>query len=87
MSNIIKSTGHGLWAAGALLIVIYFLGAYLKGLDALQDALNPFALRSYLVLIALAPGAILVWLGDYIAARHRRSPPVETPATATGTEQ
>lgn len=84
MSNIIKSIGHGLWAAGALLIAIYYLGAYLKGVDALRDALNPFSARSYLVLIALAPGAMLVWLSDYyIAARRRRSPPAEIPATAS----
>lgn len=72
MSGIIKSIGYALFAAGVLATALYFWGAYLKGSDALNDALNPFTFRNYLAFAPLAPGAILLWLGDYIAARRRR---------------
>ena len=74
MNKLIKSIGHGLLAAGVFLIAIYFVGVYLKGSDALRDALDPLASRNYLVLLALVPGALLLWLSDYIVA-HRRRPP------------
>jgi hypothetical protein len=69
----IKSIGHGLLAAGVFLIAIYFVGVYVKGSDALRDALDPLALRNYLVLMPLVPGAFILWLGDYIDARRRRT--------------
>ena len=72
MGKIIKSIGHGLLAAGVLLVTIYFAGLYLKGNNALFDALNPLAMGNYLALAPLAPGTLVVWLGDYIAARRRR---------------
>jgi hypothetical protein len=74
MTKLVKSIGHGLFAAGAFLIVLYLVGIYLKGSDALRDALDPLASRNYLVLMALVPGALLLWLADYIAARRRRTP-------------
>ena len=74
MNKLIKSIGHGLLAAGVFLIAIYFVGVYVKGSDALRDALDPLTPRNYLVLLALVPGALLLWLSDYIAA-HRRRPP------------
>jgi hypothetical protein len=61
MGSIIKSIGHGLLAAGILLIVIYGLVAYLRGREALRD----------LALLPLAPGLLLLWLGDLFAARRR----------------
>ena len=73
MRRIIKSIGHGLLAAGGVLIAIYFVGVYLKGGDALHDALNPLVLGNYLALVPLLPGALLLQLGDYIAARRRSS--------------
>ena len=79
MNKLIKSSGNGLLAAGAFLIVIYFFGVYVRGSDALRDALDPLASRNYLVLMLLAPGALLLWLGDYIAA-HRRTPPADVSA-------
>jgi hypothetical protein len=71
MSNIIRSGAHGLLAAGVLLIVVYFLGVSLKGPDAIRDALDPLALRTYLAVLPLLPGALLLWLADYLAS-HRR---------------
>jgi hypothetical protein len=75
MSKLLKSVGHGLMAAGAFLIVLYFVGLYVKGSDALRDAIDPLASKNYLVLLALVPGAFLLWLGDHIAARRLRLPP------------
>jgi hypothetical protein len=46
MGSIIKSIGHGLLAAGILLIVIYVLGAYLRGREAFRDALDPTAMKT-----------------------------------------
>ena len=46
-----------------------FRFAYLKGIDAFRDALNPFVFGTYLALLPLAPGAFLLWLADYIADR------------------
>jgi hypothetical protein len=74
VNKLIKSIGHGLLAAGTFLIVVYFVGVYVKGSDALRDALDPLASKNYLVLIPLVPGALLLWLGDYIAAHRRRTP-------------
>ncbi len=71
MNKIIKSIGHGLLAAGILLVVVYFFGAYLKGNNALSDALNPLTMGNYLALAPLAPGAFLLWLNDFMAARRR----------------
>jgi hypothetical protein len=59
MTKLVKSIGHGLLAAGAFLIVIYFVGIYVKGSEALRDALDPLAPKNYLVLLALVPGALL----------------------------
>ena len=72
MSKVIKSAGYGLLAAGILLVLIYFLGAYLKGYNALSDALNPLTMGNYLTFAPLAPGVFLLWLGDYMATRRRR---------------
>jgi hypothetical protein len=77
MSKLVKSIGHGLLAAGAFLIVSYFVGVYVKGSDALRDALDPLASKNYLVLMPLVPGALLLWLGDYIAAHRRRTSPAD----------
>ena len=61
MGKIIKSIGHGLLAAGILLVAIYFAGLYLKGNNALFDALNPLAMGNYLALAPLAPARS--WFG------------------------
>ena len=71
MGSIIKSIGHGLLAAGILLIVIYVLGTYLRGREAFRDALDPTAMKTYLTLLPLVPGLLLLWLGDLLAARRR----------------
>ena len=71
VGSIIKSIGHGLLAAGILLIVIYVLGTYLRGREAFRDALDPTAMKTYLTLLPLAPGLLLLWLGDLLAARRR----------------
>lgn len=71
MGSIVKSIGHGLLAAGILLIVIYAFASYLKGREAFHDALDPTAMRTYLALLPLAPGLLLLWLGDHLATRRR----------------
>jgi hypothetical protein len=73
VSRIIKSVGHGLFAAGAVLSGLYFCGLYLKGSGSLRDALNPLTLSNYLALAPLLPGVFLLWVGDY-ATRRRGSP-------------
>ena len=72
MNRIVRSIGHGFLAAGLVLIALYFAGVYLKGNEAFRDALDPLALRNYLVLAPLIPGALLLWLSDLVAARRRR---------------
>jgi len=71
MSSIIKSIGHGLLAAGLLFLVIYLFGCYLKGLEALRDAVNPLAPKSYLALLPLMPGSLLLWVGNRLSTRPR----------------
>ena len=71
MRSIIKSIGHGLLAAGIVLIVLYVFGAYLRGREAFRDALDPTAMKTYLALLPLAPGLLLLWLGDHLATRRR----------------
>jgi len=73
MANVINSVGHGLCAAAAVLLAIYFLAAHLRGPDALYEAINPLAPRTYLVLLAMVPGTVCIWLGHYLSARRRRS--------------
>jgi hypothetical protein len=68
MSKIIKSIGHGLLAAGVLLIVVLFIGVYLRGAEAFRDAFDPLAANIYLALLALTPGVFLLWLGDRLSS-------------------
>jgi hypothetical protein len=72
MRNILKPIGHGLLAAAVVIVGLYFGSFRLKGPEALRDALDPFAAKTYLALIPLVPGALLLWLSDHIAARRRR---------------
>jgi hypothetical protein len=69
MVKVIRSIGYGLCAAGATLLVIYFLAVRLKGLDALYEAINPLAPRTYLVLSAIMPGAFCIWLANHLSWR------------------
>jgi hypothetical protein len=71
MCSIVKSIGHGLLAAGILLIVLYVFGAYLRGREAFRDALDPTAMKTYLTLLPLMPGLLMLWLGDRLATRRR----------------
>jgi hypothetical protein len=68
MSKIVKPIGHGLLAAGVLLIVLYFIGVYLRGPEAFRDALDPLAAKTYLALLPLTPGVFLLWLSDRLSA-------------------
>jgi hypothetical protein len=68
MGKIFKPIGHGLLAAGVLLVAIYFCGAYLRGPEAFRDALDPLSGKIYLTLLPLLPGVLLLWLG-----KRRRS--------------
>ena len=64
MSKIIKPIGHGLFAAGVLLVALCFFGAYLRGPEAFRNALDPFSDKTYLALLPLIPGVLLLWLGE-----------------------
>ena len=70
MGSIIKSIGHGLLAAGVFLIVMHGFGAYLRGREAFRDALDPTAVKTYLTLLPLAPGFLLLWLVRLSLPRH-----------------
>ena len=73
MSGMVKAVGRGLFAAGLLLLLLYFVGLHLTGFDALRDALYPFAVKTYLPLLFLAPGAFLIWLADHRGGWRRFS--------------
>jgi hypothetical protein len=77
MVKVIRSIGQGLCAAGATLLVIYFLVVRLKGLDALYEAVNPLAPRTYLVFSAMIPGALCLWLANHLSSRRRRTTVVD----------
>jgi hypothetical protein len=83
MSWICNSIGHGLLAAGFVLIALYLAAVYLSGNEAFRDAIDPLTLRNYLVLASLVPGALLLWLSEYIADRRGRSPRTDLPTTGT----
>jgi hypothetical protein len=78
MTKTIRPIGHGLSAAGVVLVGMYFLAVSLKGGAALPDALDPFTVRNYLAIAPLVPGALVLWLCDYIGARRRKSPATST---------
>ena len=69
MSSIIKSVGHGLLAAGIILVLGYAFGCYLIGPEVLRDAFNPVAPKTYLALLPLASGSLLVWLSKNLRGR------------------
>jgi hypothetical protein len=75
MSGKIKAIGRGLFGAGSVLILLYLAGLHLRGLDTLRDALYPFAITTYLPLLLLTPGALLLWLADHVAGGRRASTP------------
>ena len=72
MSSMVKPIGHGLFLAGLVLISLYLLGLYVRGSDALSDALDPLSIKTYLVLLPLTPGALLLWWADYTSHRNAR---------------
>jgi hypothetical protein len=69
VTKTIRSIGHGLSAAGIVVVGMYFLAISLKGGAALHDALDPFTVRNYL---ALAP---LTRLRSSIHGRRRTKVP------------
>ena len=71
MTGLLKAIGHGLLFASLVLISLYFAALYLRD-DALGDALDPFAIKTYAPLLLLTPGALLLWLDDHIGGRRRR---------------
>ena len=72
MIGLLKAIGHGLLFAGLVLISLYFAALYLRD-GAIEDALDPFAIKTYAPLLLLTPGALLLlWLGDHIGGRRRR---------------
>ena len=71
MTGFLKAIGGGLFLAGLVLISLYFAALYLRS-DALGDALDPFVIKTYVPLLLLTPGALLLWLDDHIGGRRRR---------------
>ena len=54
-----------LYVVGALILISYIWIWYSEGFAALADILSPFNLLNWVaVLIALAPGLGLLWLGE-----------------------
>ena len=72
MTGFLKAIGHGLLFSGLVLISLYVAALHL-GDDALWDALYPFAIKTYVPLLLLTPGALLLWLDDHISGRRRRN--------------
>jgi hypothetical protein len=70
MSGKIKAIGRGLFGAGSVLILLYLAALHLRGVDTLRDALYPFAITTYLPLLLLTPGALLLWLADQVGNRQ-----------------
>jgi hypothetical protein len=71
MRRFIKSAGYGLLSAGLVFIAAYFFGAYVRGSDALREALNPLSPANYLAIAPILPGALLIWLANSMASRRR----------------
>jgi hypothetical protein len=71
MGKMIKPIGHGLLAAGVLLVALYLFGVYLRGPEAFRDALDPFSEKTYLPLLPLLPGALLLWLAERPSSLRR----------------
>ena len=70
MSGRAKAIGRGLFLAGVALISLYLLGLYLRGPETLREAFDPSSgARTYLIILLLVPGALLIWLPDFL---HRR---------------
>ena len=74
MRSVFRSVGHGLLAAGVMMIVVQFVAAYLRGPDAFKDALDPLAATTYLALLPLLPGAAVLWLAELRLGRRQRAP-------------
>ena len=70
MCGVLKAIGRGLLLIGLVLIFLYFGGLSIRGADALSDALDPLAIANYLVLLALIPGAFVLWLAHYTGRRR-----------------
>lgn len=71
MVRVLRSAGHGLLAAVVLLVSVYLIGMFLKAPETFYDALNPLAVKTYLLLLPLTPGAFLLWMSDHLSLRHR----------------
>jgi hypothetical protein len=70
MAKHLRSVGYGLLAAGVVLVVLMYLGIYVRdGFDGLADAMRPWRARNYLITLAVAPGFILVWLGRKVSGQ------------------
>jgi len=74
MGKFVKVVGYALLFAGALFILAGYIGAYLKeGFAGVQDLLSPFNVWNFAaVILTLAPGAALVWLGDWLIGRRQK---------------
>lgn len=71
MHDLMDSAGYALLGTGIWLVFLFFMGAYTHdGLRGVAAELNPFALGTYLKLLALVPGLGLL----FAACRLTRNP-------------
>lgn len=73
MGRLIRVVGFILLAVGALLIVAGCAVEFSRqGWAGLRDLLSPFEIGNVLaVVLTLAPGLALVWIGDFLIWRDR----------------
>jgi len=72
MADFIKVIGYVLLVAGALFVPAGYIGIVMtEGFGKLQEVLSPLNIWNWVAVVTtLAPGALLVWLGDWLIARR-----------------
>jgi hypothetical protein len=73
VGRVIRVVGFILLAVGLLLIAAGCALEFSRhGWAGLRELLSPFDIRSVLaVVLSLAPGLVLVWIGDFLIWRER----------------
>jgi hypothetical protein len=73
MANLIRGIGYVLLIGGAVFIVAALAGFYIRwGTSGLADVLSPFNVWNLIAIaLTLAPGALLIGIGDLLATRRQ----------------
>jgi len=77
MPKLISMTGYALLIAGALLIITALTSFCVRwGFSGFEDVINPFNIWNLIaVAIVLAPGALLIGVGDWLAINRQSARP------------